>query len=282
MTVKLTVSKANITTSYYHHLRSGLALAFILQLVFLSSATAQVLNVKAPNFVPDRPGYADSTSSVDPGHWHLELGGSWLPSSDRTVSALVRYGLKYGWELRLMTPTLTQVLPYQDVEGNEINPELAVGGTLFGAKWAKHWSRLEFSLVTMVALPITGTSKALTPDPLVSFTSQISHALNERISAGLAFRYALHDGVLHGQEVAYGEELSSLVGLMGSLTWSDVGWSVYTQAGAEVFKDVLTPLVGTGITFRISQGSQVDLSLDAPLSSDGVAPRYMLGFTLSW
>ena len=181
-----------------------------------------------------------------------------------------------------MTPTLTHTFPYTDTDGTKVTPDLAAGGTQFGAKWSKHWYRLKFSVVSMVGLPVAGVEKAFTPDPLFSLGSQISHSLNDRLSLGLAMKYALHDGWIYGQEVEYGEELTHLLGLVGALTWSEVGYSLFTQAGAELFGEVITPLVGGGATLRITQGSQIDFSIDAPLSSEGVTPRYMAGATLSW
>lgn len=235
-----------------------------------------------PSLVPDRPGYADSTSSVDHGHWHFELGGVWLPEEEASMVGLLRYGLRYGWELRLMTPTLTHTFPYETIDGSEVTPDLAAGGTQFGAKWSKHWYRVQWSVVSMVGLPVAGVENAFTPDPLVSLGSQISHNMNDRLSVGLAMKYALHDGWIYGQDVAYGEELTHLFGLVGALTWSDVGYSLFTQAGAELYGEVVTPLVGGGTTLRITHGSQVDFSIDAPLSSAGVTLRYMAGLTLSW
>ncbi len=259
-------------------LKACLLVTFLLAPVFTGNVFAQT----GPSFVPDRPGYSDATASVDRGHWHLELGGSWLPEQDSTASALLRYGLGKGWELRLTSPTLTQAFPYTDLTGQEINPDLLIGGTLFGSKWAKTFKDFEFSIVAMLGLPLSGTAKAFTPDPLFMTTSQMSHSFNAHLSTGLALKYALTDGYIEGQDVAYAEKLAHLFGMMASLTWSDIGWSMFTQAGAEIYAGTLTPLVGTGLTLRVSQGSQVDFSLDAPLASDGVAARYMMGFTLAW
>ncbi len=260
-----------------------LAVSTTLVVIHQSRARAQsIVDSEAPLLVPDRPGYADSTSSVDPGHWHMELGGAWRPSEDSTINGILRYGLKYGWELRLMSPTLTQVAPFVGTDGQEVTPELSVGGAQLGAKWAKRWSRIEFSSVLMVGVPVRGAEQALTPDPLVSLGAQISHPLNHKLSTGLAFRYGLQDGSLYGQEVAYGEELTHYLGMVAALSWSEVDWSIFTQAGAEVLGEVVTPLVGGGLTLRISRGSQVDLSMDAPLASDGVNAKYMAGLTLSW
>jgi hypothetical protein len=262
-----------------------LPLTLLLSCALVSQVYAQssLINVGlGPSLVPDRPGYADSTASVDPGHWHLELGGSLVPDQDATMTGLVRYGLAYGWELRLMSPTLTHVYPYEGADGVEITPDMAVGGTQFGAKWAKRWARLEWSVVSMVGLPLAGVEKAFTPDALFSLGTQISHSLNRRLAAGLALKYGLHDGFIYGQEVAYGEELTHLFGMVGALTWSEVGYSLFTQAGAELFGEVITPLIGGGTTIRLTRGSQIDLSLDAPLTSEGVTARYMAGLTLSW
>lgn len=235
-----------------------------------------------PNLVPDRPGYADATSSVDRGHWHAELGGSWLPNQDATANALFRYGLGRGWELRLMSPTLFQVFPYEIEGGETRSPDLALGGAQLGAKWAHHWPRLEFSSSLMIGIPTNGTSVAMNPDALASLTTQMSHGLNSHLSAGLVFKYAILDGLARGQEVAYAKELGHLMGLVGSLSWGEVDWSIFTQAGVEVLDELVTPLVGAGLTLRVSEGSQVDLSLDAPLAADGVSARYMAGITLSW
>ena len=236
----------------------------------------------APRLVPDRPSYADATSSVDRGHWHLELGGTWLPQQDASINGLLRYGLGYGWEMRLMSPTALQVFPFESEGGVEVSPDLTLGAAQLGAKWAHHWSRLEFSTVLMIGIPTNSTSVAMSPDPLVSLTTQISHALNQKLSAGLAFKYATLDGLLLGQEVAYAEELGHLFGFVGSITLGEVDWSIFTQAGVELLDSVITPLVGGGFTLRISAHSQLDLSLNAPLTSDGVSARYMGGVTFSW
>ena len=253
-------------------------LALIASLLFSWEVLAQI----GPSFVPDRPSYLDATASVDRGHWHFELGGSYLPEQDSTGSALIRYGLGKGWELRLMSPTLMQESAYTDDTGNKINPDLIIGGTLFGGKWAKAFQEISFSIVTMVGLPLAGTSKAFSPDPLFLTQTQISHEFNTHLSSGLALKYALTDGYIYGQSVAYAEELAHLFGMVGSLVWRDVGWSLFSQAGAEWYAGKLIPLVGTGITFRLSQGSQIDLSLDAPLTDDGPTARYMAGLTLAW
>lgn len=246
--------------------------------LFTLQAAAQL----GPSFVPDRPGYADATASVDKRHWHLELGVAHLPEQDTNGSLLLRYGLGKGWELRLSSPTLTQAVPYTDLAGNKVEPELAVGGTLFGGKWAKAFKGFEFSAVTMVGLPVAGTEKAFSPDPLFLTTTQISHSFNSHLSSVLALKYALTDGYIYGQSVAYAEELAHLFGMVGSLVWSNVGWSFFTQAGAELYAGTLTPLVGTGLTFRLSQGSQLDFSIDAPLNSDGPTTKYMMGLTIAW
>ena len=246
--------------------------------LFAWQATAQV----GPSFVPDRPSYADATASVDKGHWHLELGVAHLPDQDSNGSLLLRYGLGKGWELRLVSPTLTQALPYTDLAGNKVEPKLAVGGTLFGGKWAKAFKGFEFSAVTMVGLPLAGTSKAFSPDPLFLTTTQISHSFNTYFSSVLALKYALNDGYIYGQSVAYAEELAHLFGMVGSLVWSNVGWAFFTQAGAELYAGTLIPLVGSGLTLRLSQGTQLDFSVDAPLSSDGPTTKYMTGLTIAW
>ena len=253
-------------------------LALFVSLLFSCEVLAQI----GPSFVPDRPSYLDATASVDRGHWHFELGGSYLPEQESTGSALLRYGLGKGWELRLMSPTLMQEPAYTDEMGNEINPDLIVGGTLFGGKWAKAFRETQFSVVTMVGLPLAGTSKAFSPDPLFLTKAQVSHQFNTHLSSGLALKYALTDGYIYGQSVAYAKELAHLFGMVGSLVWSDVGWSFFSQAGAELYAGTLIPLVGTGFTFRLTQGSQIDLSLDAPLTSDGPVARYMMGLTLAW
>ena len=53
--------------SYERFFVSVLSLTLTLTLPFHIEAS--------PRFVPDRPGYADSTESVEVGHHHLEYGG---------------------------------------------------------------------------------------------------------------------------------------------------------------------------------------------------------------
>ena len=84
-----------------------------LYLSVLSLSFMLPLNIEAsPRFVPDRPGYADSTESVEAGHHHLEYGGGWRVGELVDTSLMLRRGLSERTELRLGAPSLTQ--PLQD------------------------------------------------------------------------------------------------------------------------------------------------------------------------
>jgi hypothetical protein len=113
-------------------------------------------------------------------------------------------------------------------------------------------------------------------------SAQLDYPLNDKISVGLVFKSALLDETTPAVESAYGEELGGLFGLVSSISWSEVDWSLYAQSGAELVVDTLTPLVGIGGTLRVAHSAQLDLSVDAPLGPEELTPRYGAGVTVGF
>jgi hypothetical protein len=247
------------------------------------SPWSQSIEAAGFDLVPDRPGYSDSTQTVAPRHWHIELGNSWLIDSDVQIDTLIRYGLARGWELRLRGPTLTQGFATSTpIDPDPAEIPLAVGGASLGAKWSYQRSKFSSSIVMMVGIPVTGAESALSPDPLFLVKGQLEYPLNDRINIGLTFKSALLDETTPALESAYGEELGGLWGIVGAISWVEIDWSLYAQSGGEIIADTFTPLLGVGGTLRVAHSVQFDLSIDAPLAADGVNPRYGSGITIGW
>ena len=278
--------------NYNHHVRRSrntISLFSLFSLLSISltlcGGALESASAESPFLVPDRPGYSDSVMTVRPKRWHLELGSALTPSVELSATTLIRYGVAQGWELRLAGPTLTQVFASSlesALTPNPARPPLAVGGASLGAKWAYAHRDLKGSMVLMVGLPTSGADVAISPDPVLLFTAQVEHPLNRYLSVNLALRAALLDEMAPTIESVYGSELGGLFGAVGAVSWSEVDWSLYVQGGAELIQERLTPLTGLGATLRLAYNAQVDLSLNAPLTPDGVTPRYELGLTFGW
>ena len=90
---------------------SGCAAALALNLALLAAMSAHAQDAPNGDYInPDRPGIADGSNVVGPGHFQVELGlqGEFRHTdgtSDRTlfVPTLLRLGLSKAWELRVET-----------------------------------------------------------------------------------------------------------------------------------------------------------------------------------
>ena len=280
----------SLGSSLRSSLRSSLCLSFKVALL-IGATNLAYLNIAvaapeaAPFLVPDRPGYSDSIFTVLPGRWHVELGAALTPDDTLGATILTRYGLSKRWELRLALPTLTQAFAASEADAlnpDPETPEATFGGASLGAKVAYGHRNLKGSTVLMIGLPTSGGDIAINPDPILSLKSQLEHPLDRHLSVNIALHVALFDETVPAVESAYGGELDWLFGAVGAVSWSEIDWSLYTQGGGELIAGQLTPLVGIGGTLRLAYNAQIDLSLNAPLSPDGVTPRYDMGFTLGW
>lgn len=270
-------------------MRSALA-TLLLSLIALTlvglGSSYSLLHAASPEeflLVSDRPGYADATASVSPYHWHIELGTDWTPAESISWGGLVRFGLPRQFELRLATPTFMQDFAVSTpLDPDPATPELALGGASLGTKWSHQWSETSFSTSLMIGLPSQGISRSIYPDRLLSLSAQLSHQLNQKMNTGIAVKYGLVDGTLEAQESQYAEDLDHLFGVVGSIGWQEIDWSLFGQAGAELFGERVTPLIGLGSTLRVSRMIQVDLSLDLLLTEEGVTPHLLSGATIGW
>jgi hypothetical protein len=222
-----------------------------------------------PAFAPDRPGFADSTETVDPGHAQLEVGVRSSFEDDGAVltlpSLLLRVGLPCCLEARVTAPDLTLAFPKGDGSNS------AGGGDMsLGLKAATSFNILSASAVPFLTIP-TGARDL--SSGAVDFGLGLNFQLNllDDLALGWNVIFAAATIEDRGHVFDFGAGISLGYQFTDAFGAFIEAYIQYTDGGRAF------PSGAGGLTYLITPTLQIDLSGGAGFTSDAEGPYVIAG-----
>lgn len=226
---------------------------------------------KDEEMAPDRPGFADSTRTVPPGHVEIEAGVRGSFESEATdiqaPSLLVRVGLVKHLELRVTAPDIVLPIPSG---GSDLNA--GVNDMVFGIKLAGGvGDSFEVSMIPFFSIP-TGTE------------GQSTRGVDGGLE--LNFQVAATDNLAIGWNVIAGYENHTDLDehVFNAGAGVSLGYSFNNAFGAFIESYVqyekggkAQPSVAGGVTYLLSETFQLDLSGGTGLTDDAEGPYVSAG-----
>jgi len=227
---------------------------------------------KDEEMAPDRPGFADSTRTVPPGHVEIEAGVRASFESEATdiqaPSMLVRVGLVRHLELRVTAPDVVLPLPS---EGSDLNA--GVNDMVFGVKLAGGVGEsFEVSMIPFFSIP-TGTEgqSSRGVDGGLELNFQVAPTDTWAIGWNVIAGYENHPDLDDERVFNFGAGVS-------------LGYSFNNAFGAFIESYVqyekggkAQPSVAGGVTYLLTETFQLDLSGGTGLTDESEGPYVSAG-----
>ncbi len=219
---------------------------------------------------PDRPGFADGTGVVAPGHVQLELGAR--GDFDHHVtdvgapSLLLRIGLTNLLEVRVVAPDVQIEIPHGEprarVSSGDASVGVKVGGTLVGP--------LSMSAVPFLSLPTGsdgGPARGIDGGVGLNFQLNATDAFAIGWNLNLGFT-SLPDRDGRAFDLAAGIALGyQLTEAFGAFVES---YLQYTDGGEKLIS------AAGGLTYLVTRKIQLDLSGGGGLNGEEKEPPYLI------